>query len=294
MSMIQSMGLTTYSAGIARVEAPWALKDLPPYRPVARKLMRLTVRQDVQLDQIQQVLRMDAAFTADVLRLANSPLIGMRGEIKSVMQAIMMLGLERIKGLATTLSLRAFLTGSAPTRALLASWRHNLAAAILCERLGRILVIDSDTCYTAGLVHDVGRLALLCGFADKYEQILNVQPGDDSDLLQKERSIFDIDHCQAGKWILEQWDFPRELCEVAALHHEKPKTEACMLLRIVYVGWQIADLLGFSISSQPIAGQIDEISSVLPLKARQQVLAEFDRLAEDVAFKINAIDCSLM
>ncbi len=96
------MGLTTYSPGIAQVEAPWALKDLPPYRPVARKLMRLTVRQDVQLDQIQRVLRMDAAFTADVLRLANSPLIGMRGEIKSVMQAVMMLGLERIKGLATT------------------------------------------------------------------------------------------------------------------------------------------------------------------------------------------------
>src|SRR6266478_6386133 len=288
------MGLTTYSPGMAQVEAPWALKDLPPYRPVARKLMRLTVRQDVQLDQIQRVLRMDAAFTADVLRLANSPLIGMRGEIKSIMQAVMMLGLERIKGLATTLSLRAFLTTSVPTSALLASWRHNLAAAILCERLARILVIDSDTCYTAGLVHDVGRLALLCAFPDKYEQILSVQPSDDFDLLQLERSIFEIDHCQAGKWILEQWDFPKEMCEVASLHHQKPKPEASMLLRIVYVGWNVADLLGFSVWSQPIAGQIDEITSVLPSKAQQQVLAEFDRLAEDVAFKINAIDCSLV
>src|ERR1700704_3373017 len=129
------MGVTTYSPGTARVEPPWALKDLPPYRPVARKLMKLAAHEDVQLEQIQQVLRMDAAFTADVLRLANSPLIGIRGEIKSVMQAVMMLGLERIKALATTLSMRAFLTTSVPTSALLASWRHNLAAAILCERL---------------------------------------------------------------------------------------------------------------------------------------------------------------
>jgi putative nucleotidyltransferase with HDIG domain len=287
------MGLTTYSPGIARVEPPWALKDLPPYRPVARKLMKLTAHANVQLEQIQQVLRMDAAFTADVLRLANSPLIGVRGEIKSVMQAVMMLGLERIKALATTLSLRAFLT-AVPCGALLASWRHNLATAILCERLARILVIDSDTCYTAGLVHDIGRLALLSAFPEKYERILSVQPSDDFELLQCEKSIFDIDHCQAGKWILEEWDFPEELREVAFLHHERPQSNASLLLRIVHVGWRIADLLGFSALSRPIPGQIAEITSVLPVKAQQQVLAEFDRLAEEVAFKINAIDCSLV
>jgi HD-like signal output (HDOD) protein len=161
----------------------------------------------------------------------------------------------------------------------------------VCERLARILDIDSDTCYTAGLVHDIGRLALLSAFPEKYEQILNVQPSDDFDLLQCEKSIFDIDHCQAGKWILEQWDFPQELREVAFLHHQRPQRNSSVLLRIVYVGWRIADLLGFSVLSQPTVGQIDEITSVLPAKTQQQVLAEFDRLAEEVAFKINAIDC---
>jgi len=256
--------------------------------------MKLTAHADVQLEQIQQVLRMDAAFTADVLRLANSPLIGMRGEIKSVMQAVMMLGLERIKALSTTLSMRAFLTTGGSTDALLASWRHNLATAIVCERLSRILVVDIDICYTAGLVHDIGRLALLGAFPDKYQGILSIQPSDDLDLLQFEKSIFDIDHCQAGKWILEQWDFPQDLCEVAFLHHQKPQHGASILLRIVHVGWRMADLLGFSVLSKPIVGQIEEITSVLPPKAREQVLAEFDRLAEDVAFKINAIDCSLV
>jgi putative nucleotidyltransferase with HDIG domain len=256
--------------------------------------MRLTAHADVQLEQIQQVLRMDAAFTADVLRLANSPLIGVRREIKSVLQAVMMLGLERIKALATTLSLRAFLSAPVPGGALLSSWRHNLATAIICERLARILVIDSDVAYTAGLVHDIGRLALLCAFPDKYERLLVEQPSDDLDLLEREKSIFDIDHCEAGKWILGHWDFPEELREVAFLHHEKPKPGAAMTLRIVHVGWRMADLLGFSVLSQPNAGQIDEITSVLPPKAQQQVLAEFDRLAEDVAFRINAIDCSLV
>src|SRR5260370_18372629 len=102
------MAVTTYSPGISRVEPPWALKDLPPYRPVARKLMLLTAEADVQIEQIQQVLRTDAVFTADVLRLANSPLIGMRTEIKNVMPAVILLGLGTNKSLATTLALPTF------------------------------------------------------------------------------------------------------------------------------------------------------------------------------------------
>jgi putative nucleotidyltransferase with HDIG domain len=288
------MAVTAYSPGIARVEPPWALKDLPPYRPVARKLMLLTAKADVQLEQIQQVLRTDAVFTADVLRLANSPLIGMRAEIKSVMQAVMMLGLERIKALATTLALRTFLTRAVPAGALLGCWRHNLATAILCERLARILHMDSDTYYTAGLIHDIGRLALLCAYPEKYEQILSLAPSEDFDLLQSEKSIFEIDHCQAGKWILEQWEFPKDLREVAFLHHETPQPGASDLLRVVHAGWRMADLLGFSVLNRPACGQIEEIVSVLPGNVQQQVLAEFDGLAEDVAFKINSIDCSLV
>jgi putative nucleotidyltransferase with HDIG domain len=288
------MAVTTYSPGIARVKPPWALKDLPPYRPVARKLMLLTAEADVQLEQIQQVLRTDAVFTADVLRLANSPLSGIRSEIKSVMQAVMMLGLERIKALATTLALRTFLTKGAPSGALLSCWRHNLATSILCERLARILHMDSDTCYTAGLIHDIGRLALLCAYPEKYEQILSLATGEEFDLLQSEKSIFEIDHCQAGQWILKQWEFPKELQEIAFLHHETPQPGASDLLRVVHAGWRMADLLGFSVLNRPACSRIEEIVSVLPGAAQPQVLAEFDGLAEDVAFKINAIDCSLV
>lgn len=277
-----------------RVETPWALKDLPPYRPVARKLMLLAAKADVPLDEVQQLLRTDAAFTADVLRLANSPLIGMRSEITSVLQAVMMLGLERIKALATTLALRTFLTSGVSSGALLGCWRHNLATAVVCDSLARILHIDRDSCYTAGLLHDIGRLALLRAYPGEYERILELELKDDTELLQRERSLFEIDHCLAGKWILEQWEFPGDLREVASQHHQRPPAGASALLRVVFAGWQIADLLGFSVLNRPVATQIEEILSVFSGKAPQQILAEYDGLAEDVAFKINSIECSLI
>ena len=273
---------------------PWALQDLPPYRPVARRLMMLTARDDVPLPLVREVLCTDAAFAAEVLRLANSPLIGMRGEITSILQAVAMLGFERIKSLAVTLALRAFMTTGAPSDALRGCWRHNLATAILCERLARFVQLDRDLCYTAGLLHDIGRLALLRAGSKEYERILFQEDNDGFDMIEFEKSVFDIDHCQAGAWILEQWDFPKELRQVAALHHQRPADGAVGLLPVVYAGWRIAELLGFSVGSQPARGDISDISAALPDPARQQVIAEFDGFAEEVAFKINAIECSLM
>ncbi len=275
-------------------ETPWALRDLPAYRPVARKLMMLADQADVSLTTIERVLRTDAAFTADVLRLANSPLFGSRGKISSVLQAVMMLGLERVRALATTLALRTFLAGSVPGGPLYHCWTHNLATGILSDWLARILHLDRDTCYTAGLLHDIGRLALLRSFPDKYDRILKAEPAPDFDLLQAEKSVFDIDHCEAGRWILERWGFPDDLLDVVSLHHAKPRPSGPELVRVIYVSSQIANLLGFSVLNRPVAAEPAEFTDILPAKARAQVLTEFDALAEDVALKVNAIECSLL
>src|SRR5258706_6955659 len=56
-----------------------------------------------------------------------------------------------------------------------------------------------------------------------------------------------IDPCEAGAWILEQWEFPKELRQVASLHHPETGERRIGLLPVVYAGWRMADLLGFSV-----------------------------------------------
>ena len=135
--------------------------------------MLLTAREDAPLTEVQAVLRTDAAFSAEVLRLANSPLMGVRSEIRSILQAVVVLGLDRIKALAAVLSLRLFVTTGKSSEAMRACWRHSLATAILSERLARFVHLDSDACYTAGLLHDIGRLALLRSSPEKYLEVLD-------------------------------------------------------------------------------------------------------------------------
>src|SRR5437016_13440930 len=95
---------------LPRMAQPWALKNLPPFRPVAVKLLRLTAQDDVPLNRIQAVLRTDVAFSAEVLRLANSALIGSRNVAGNVAHAVALLGLEPLKGLSMTIAMRAFLS----------------------------------------------------------------------------------------------------------------------------------------------------------------------------------------
>ncbi len=270
------------------------LQDLPPYRPVARKLMMLTSNEDVHLKKVHEVLRTDAVFTGEVLRLANSPLMGSRIPVQSVFQAVMQLGLAKIQSLATTLALKAFLDNCSQPDEIETCWRHDLAGAIVCEKLAIHYAIDADVCYTTGLLHDIGRLALVRTWPDRYAQVFSNGHDGDADLLQREREIFGVDHCQAGQWILEHWEFPAEFGDAALLHHTIPDPKASNLLRIVYAAAQIADILDFRAFPDPPIDEVCKIAPFLPDTARKEICEQFGSFQEDVALQINTIECLLI
>jgi HD-like signal output (HDOD) protein len=233
---------------------------------------------------------MDAAFSAELLRLVNSPLLGARREITSTLQAAAVLGFERIKALTTTLGLRMFLTGK-PSDALQVCWRRNLAVAVVSERLSGYVDMNSDTCYTAGLLHDVGRLAMLWAAPHQSAEIIaKCDPGDPHG-LDREKAAFGLDHCEAGELILRQWDFPAQLREVALLHHRKPQPGTRGLLSVVHTAMRVADVLGFQLG--PGVANLAEVANVLPAPTWRMILADFDRISDDAILKLNALECSL-
>jgi HD-like signal output (HDOD) protein len=272
---------------LPRIAQPWALKNLPPFRPVAVKLVRLTSQDDIPLEKVQRVLRTDVAFTSEVLRLANSALIGARHGVSSVSHAVGLLGLERLKALAMTIAMRDFLSPSKSSTTMQACWKYNLATAVISEWLARFTELHPDACYTAGLIHDVGRLAILRAFPEEYERMLSVIQDYGFDLLRCEHDLFDIDHCEAGRYLTGRWEFPVELQDVAARHHEQPEPETPALITVVHIAWQIADMLGYSPFDIRSAATIEEITATLPEEARQKIFAGLDGLGELVSERLN-------
>jgi putative nucleotidyltransferase with HDIG domain len=227
-----------------------ALKNLPPFPPAAAKALRLLADESVSFREISDTLGTDAALSAEVLRLANSPLFGPRYSVSSISHALSVVGTRRLTGLVFTLSMSKFLKRLGKKAIMRRSWRHNLACAFAAKEFAKSFSRDASEAYNAGLFHDVGRLAFMTvspGFYERFD-------GCDADLRKRELDHFGIDHCDAGAWVIEQWQLPEQFAEVAHHHHApQPEDELTMLVNAACV---VANRLGFSVVSMD-AGQVD-------------------------------------
>src|SRR3981081_570044 len=123
--------------------------------------MTLLMSTDVSFKEIAQLLHADVAFSAELLRFANSALLANRYSVTSVQQAVSLLGTRRVYSLVLTLVMKRFSPQVSKSIAFRRCWRHSLACGLLCQELSPLYGLNKSDSYTAGLLHDIGSLALL-------------------------------------------------------------------------------------------------------------------------------------
>lgn len=285
--------MTTQLPLPAQTHKPWAVARLRPFPPVAAKLLRVVSTDDVVFHKVAELIRADAVFSGEVLRLANSPLLGCRREVVSILHAMALLGLERLKSLVMMVALRNHMAGTLQDPILLRCWRHSLACALLCQDLGAACWLDKDQCYTAGLMHDLGRLALLATFPGDYADLLQSVDQSGGDLLAAERERFEIDHCAVGCWLITEWDLPEDFLAVVGTHHAELCAGKFDVAAAARAACRMADVLGFQVAGPPPSITLGEIAEGLPGPARAR-WEEPDAALVELAGKINAVECSLL
>jgi HD-like signal output (HDOD) protein len=187
------------------------------------------------------------------------------------------------------------LSAIVPARISTLCWRHNLATAIIGKWLGASTELSPDRCYIAGLVHDIGALAMLRVFPS-YESALLEGAQQGAELLAAETALFGIDHAEAGRWLLSNWGCPIDLQNVAAYHEEPwsgPEPDR-PLLSLVHAASRLADHLELSIFGSQREADMQEIADFLPEKAAALLLSRFPDLVEYVAIRVNEVELSLM
>ena len=274
-----------------------ALIDLPPFPPVANALLGLAAQEEVCLSEVTEILSTDAAISAELRRGANTAFVGARGEVDSVIQAAAILGLKRISSLAATIALRGYVGTLWQTAAVRRCWHHNLATALIAETMARKVALDSDVAYTAGLLHDVGRLALVVKFRGEYILLLNTPPPAGGDLRQLERERFGIDHTEAGSAILEQLKLPQVFRDSALRHHDLAPVENSGVDAIVRVACALGSAIGFGVQDahkpQPDPAAVDAILQTMPPKYCDALAADSDSFLGTVADLIDAYSRAL-
>src|SRR5438045_2278038 len=114
----------------ARSQAPWALRLLPPFPAIAHRMLALASQEDVNIHDLSGLVKMDPSFSAELLRFANSPLFSVRRAVTSLASAMMIVGTDRVKTMATLVAVNRMVRTSVRIGALRKVWIHSLVTAI--------------------------------------------------------------------------------------------------------------------------------------------------------------------
>jgi len=267
------------------------LRRLPPFPAVATKLLRLLSSDDVAVREIVDLIRADPALASELMRIVNSPLYGFPAHISSIQNAVTLLGLQTVRGFALTVSMKGFLHTALRLDLLRRIWRHCLACGMLCEELSAAASTTQagdDRAYTAGLLHNIGRLGLFVAHPKTYADLLTLPF--EGDVLDREREVFGLDHCEAGAWLAHSWGLPEDLEVVIAGHHQPLSTTAFELADLVRVAVLLTDSLGFDVLPPLRSYTIQEIRSMLPGPAQYRFDPDTAALTAKLTDRLNTFD----
>ncbi len=194
------------------------LPTLPAYLLDLNTLLRSPT---VDLKKVGKVIRTDPSLTAQVLRLCNSALFGLRRRVLSIEQAAVLLGTERLRTLVLTCSVMQFAWKNVPVNALLGFWQHSFLSALLSERIARLVDYpEKEQAYLGGLLHDIGELPLWIVLMEEQAKNRPLPPPNWCDNLKVEREYFGMDHGKVGRWMAVAWNFMPSFLDVFEHHHD--------------------------------------------------------------------------
>ncbi len=219
------------SGGPAGLDAAQALLDEllrhPPELPYDPGLLRElfdTTRDDslAPLSAVAGVVNKAQGLATRVLSLANSAYYGLQSEVTSVQRAVAVLGMAEIRALVLALGVSRMIDRSRLPAGfdLREYWIHQLSVAAGCRLLARRLPgCDAETCYTAGLLHDLGKLLIAAYRPDDWAAIRQMARDENLMDSEAEELRLGLDHGVVGARLLSFWDLPMALTEPINWHH---------------------------------------------------------------------------
>jgi HD-like signal output (HDOD) protein len=269
----------------------WAHVRMPPFPQVAVKVLQLAADENVQFSKLGELISSDPAFASEVLSVVNSLLYAPRYPIKSILQAIEALGASHLRGLCLTVGVRAYLGKSLGHPTMRTLWRHNVACALIAQQIASAGTTDRDIAFTGGVLHGIGFLALAIVRPKEYIHLLGTFVGTPANMLELERAVFGIDHCELGKKLVEEWNLPEEFAPVmSAAYASRPTDGRWGMPEIVGLSCRMADAAGFAPYPACHAAPFEELLEELPPRERKLFHTEIETLSFEVTKKIAALE----
>jgi len=187
--------------------------DVPVIPPGSMLALETANRPSVEVAQLVEVLSHDPLLTSELLRIANSALYATHNPAQSVHEAVMRIGLKSVRSVIFSAAMRASLSNARRLNEYAEEvWRQAQSVAHVARVLGRSVGFDAEQAYLIGLLHDIGKIALLGMLQTEMRDKSSLSPA----LVGR---VFHTFHERAGRVMAAEWKLPAEIISIAGAHH---------------------------------------------------------------------------
>ncbi len=213
------------------------VRDLPTLPTTVVGLGQAVEDERCTVDRILGILSKDPGLSAAMLRLANSVAYSGDGQVSDLRAAVLRLGFDAILNLGRTASIIRNFRDSTHLDPI-QLWQHSVAVALTAKAICRLQGNSylGETAFLAGLLHDIGKIALDHCFSDEYAPVVEASQRGEF-IVEAEQRLLGITHAQVGAMVAENWSFPGDFVEAIRDHHAPP--QGILLPNLIY----LSDLL---------------------------------------------------
>lgn len=199
-----------------------SVKSLAPLPQTAMKLMQVINDPHAGVDDIIEAIRYDQAVTSAMLRICNSAYSGISRKINSLNDALVYLGAAKV--LQLVMSVHAKTMFAAPQRGYGLEpgvlWKHSVSVALAASAFAtRLDLVDTAPAYTAGLLHDIGKVVLNEYVAEEFTEIIRRVHENNVSFIEAEQEVLGCSHQEIGALLAEQWQLPEAIVRCIRYHH---------------------------------------------------------------------------
>jgi HD-like signal output (HDOD) protein len=200
-----------------------SISSLPTLPVVIDRISRLLENPRTSAEEIGRAITVDQSLASKVLKLVNSAFYGFPGRISTITHAIVILGFSTVKNIVLTASIFDTFRKRGPAQPgfnMEEFWLHSIACGAASQSIARHVGFEEkETCFIAGLIHDIGKIILAQYLRKEFAQTVTTVREKEILFYESERELFDITHQEIGGILAERWRLPPNLRQGVLNHH---------------------------------------------------------------------------